>query len=159
MAKISTFSLIILTGISLSWQAFLEFNLCNSFKIVSLVKKLKEKDMFLFFIFSFISMILGCCSYFFIAFITRSEILRFSVISTKFLSNLRFWVMLLKRVLKVSASSWLFVIVLLLSFSIILSLRNFFSENYFLKKSLMENFNFCAVKAAAKLQASMTIQG
>ena len=119
METISKLSLIILTGMSLSWQAFLGFNFRNSFKIVSLVTKLKEKDIFLFFIFSFILMILGCFSYFFIAFITGSEILRFSVISTKLLSNLRFWVMLLKKVLKVSASSWLFVIALLLSFSIL----------------------------------------
>ena len=41
----------------------------------------------------------------FIVFKTGSEILRFSVISTKLLSILRFWVMLLKKVLKVSASS------------------------------------------------------
>ena len=124
METISKFSLIILTGISLYWQAFLGFNLRNSFKSVSLVTKLKEKD-----IFSFILMILGCFSYLFIAFKTGSKILRFSVISTKFLSNLRFWVILLKKVLKVSASSWLFVIVLLLSFSIIVSLQNAFSEN------------------------------
>ena len=129
METISKFSLIILTGISLSWQAFLGFNLRNSFKIVSLVTKLKEKDIFLFFIFSFIWMILGCFSYFFIAFKTGSEILRFSVISTKLLSILRFWVMLLKKAWRVLASLWLFVIFLLLSFSIIAFFPNVFSKN------------------------------
>ena len=37
--------------------------------------------------------------------------------------------MLRKKVLKVSASSLLFVILLLLTFSVIVSLRNAFSEN------------------------------
>ena len=101
--------------ISLSWQAFLGFNLRNLFKIVSLIIKLNEKDIFLFFNFSFILMILGWFSYFFIAFKTGSELLRFFVISAKLLSTRRFWVMLLKKVLKVWASFGLFVIVLLLS--------------------------------------------
>ena len=121
---ISKFSVTILTEISLSWQAFSGFSLCYSFKIVSLVTKLKEKDIFLFFIFYFIFMILGSFSYFLIAFKTGSEILRFSLISNKFLSILRFWFMLLKKVLKLLTSLWLFVMVLLLSFNIIVSLQN-----------------------------------
>ena len=121
LETIHKLSLIILTGMSLSWQAFFGFNLHNSFKIVSLLTKVKEKDIFFYLIFSFILMILGCFSYFFIAFITGSGISSFSVISTKLLSNLRFWVMFLKKVLKVSARLILFVIVHLLSFSIILS--------------------------------------
>ena len=129
LETIYIYFLIILTGIPLSWQALLGFNLRNSFKIVYLITKLKEKDIFLFFIFSFILMILGYFSYFVIAFKTWSEILRFSVISTKLLSNFRFWVILLKKVLKVSASSRLFVTVLLLSFSITVSLRTAFFEN------------------------------
>ena len=104
-----------MTGTSLSWQAFLGFNLRNLLKIVSLIIKLNEKDIFLFFNFSFILMILGWFSYFFIAFKTGSELLRFFVISTKLLSTWIFWVMLLKNVLKVWASFGLFVIVLLLS--------------------------------------------
>ena len=76
MESISKFSLIILTGISLSSQACLGFNLHDSFKIVSLVTKLKEKDIFLFFIFSLISMIFGCFSYLFIAFKTGSDVLK-----------------------------------------------------------------------------------
>ena len=129
METISKFSLIILTGMSLSLQAFLGFNLRNSFKIVFLVTKLKEKDMFLFLVFFFIFMILRCFSYFFIAFKTGSEVLRFCGIYTKLLFILRFWVMLLKKVLKVSASLWLFLTVLLLSFKNIVSLRNASSEN------------------------------
>ena len=118
-----------MTGISISWQAFLGFNMRNPLNIVSLETKPKENDIFLFFFFSFILMILGCFSYFFVAFKTGSEVLRFYEISTKLLFILRFLVMLLKKVLKVSASSWLFVIVLLLSFRIIVSLQNAFSEN------------------------------
>ena len=124
MDTISKFSLTILTGILLSWQAFSGFSLCYSFKIVSLVTKLKEKDIFLFFIFYFIFMILGSFSYFLIASKTGSEILKFSLISNKLLSILRFWFMLLKKVLKLSVSLWLFVMVLLLSFNIIVSLQN-----------------------------------
>ena len=118
-----------MTGISISWQAFLGFNMRNPLNIVSLETKPKENDIFLFFFFSFILMILGCFSYFFVAFKTGSEVLRLYEISTKLLFILRFLVMLLKKVLKVSASSWLFVIVLLLSFRIIVSLQNAFSEN------------------------------
>ena len=77
----------------------------NPLNIVSLEAKPKENDIFLFFFFSFILMILGCFSFFFVAFKTGSEVLRFYEISTKLLSILRFLVMLLKKVLKVSANS------------------------------------------------------
>ena len=129
LETISKFSWTILTGIYFSWQAFLGFNLRNSFKIVSFVTKLKEKDIFLFFVFSFILIILGCFSYFLLLLKQDQKYWGFLWFLLNCYLTWDFWVMLLKKVLKVSASSWLFVIVLLLSFSIIVSLRNAFSEN------------------------------
>ena len=66
------FFLIILTGVSLDLQAFQGFSLRDSFKFVSLVTILKEKDIFLFliirlYIFLFL-FFLGRFSYHFIAF-------------------------------------------------------------------------------------------
>ena len=72
-------------------------------------------------------MMFGCFSL--TAFLTGPELMNSPVIFTKLLSILRFWFMLLKRVLKVSDSLWLFVIALFLSFSIIVSLRNVFFGN------------------------------
>ena len=124
----SMFSLIILTGISLPWQAFLLFSFCNSLNIFFLSINLKENDRLFVPIISLILRMLGCFSYFWIAQKTGSVILGLVILSPRLLSMLRLGTILLKNVLNVSASSTLFVIVLLLSFNVMHSLWKAFSE-------------------------------
>ena len=123
----SMFSLIVLTGISLPRQAFLLFSFCNSLIIFFLSINLKENDLFEP-ITSLILSMLGWFSYFWIAQKTGSVILGLVILSPRLLSMLRLGTILLKNVLNVSASSTLFVIVLLLSFNVMHSLWKAFSE-------------------------------
>ena len=119
-------SLIILTGISLPWQAFLLFSFCNSLNIFFLSINLKE-DIFLPII-SLILRMLGWFSYFWIAQKTGSIILGLVILSPRLLSMLRLGTILLKNVLNVSASSTLFAIVLLFPFNVMDSLWKVFYE-------------------------------
>ena len=122
------FSLIVLTGISLPWQAFLLSSFCNSWNIFFLSMSLKENDRLFVPIISLILGILGCFSYFCIAQKTGSVVLGLIILSLRLLSMLRLGTILLKNVLNVSARSTLFVIVLLLSFNVMDSLWKAFSE-------------------------------
>ena len=117
------FSLIILTGISLPWQAFLLFSFCNSLNIFFLSINLKENDSFF---------------HFWIAQKTGSVIWELVILSLGLLSMLRLGTILLKNVLNVSASSSLFLIVLLLSFNVMHSLWKAFSE----KRGIVVSQNF-----------------
>ena len=77
------------------------------------------------FVLTIISLILrmfGRFSYFSIAQKTGSVILGLFILSPRLLSMLRLGTILLKNVLNISASSTLFVIVLLLSFNVMQSL-------------------------------------
>ena len=81
---------------------------------------------------------LGCFSYCWIAQKTGSLILGLVILSPRLLSMLRLGTNLLKNVLNVSASSALFVIVLLHSFNVMDSLWKAFSE----KRGLIVFQNF-----------------
>ena len=122
------FSLIILTGISRPWQVFLLFNFCNSLNIFLLSINLKKNDRLLLPIISLILRMLGYFSCFWIAQKTGSVILGLVILSSRLLSMLQLSTVLLKNILNVSASSTLFVIVLLVSFNVMHSLWKAFLE-------------------------------
>ena len=101
---------------------------------------------------------LGWFSYFWIAQKTGSIILGLVILSPRLLSMLKLGTVLLKNVLNVSASSILFVIVLLLSFNVIHSLWKSFSEkrgvivfqNFLLLVTILlfkfpKNLSFCCL--------------
>ena len=141
------------TGTSLSWQAFLLSTFCISLAILFLVTYLKEKLNPLARIFLLIFNMLGWLAYFSIALKTGSALFVWLVISLKLLSMLRFFTMVLKKLLNVSAIFLLSVMVLPCSFSIIDSLRKVFSENrtHCFPKFSIINFQFCCLAAHSNL--------
>ena len=124
----SLFSLIILTGISLPWQAFLLFSFFNALNIFFISINLKENDRLFAPIISLILRMVGCFLYSWIAQKTGSVILGLALLSARLLSMFRLGTILLKNVLNVSAISALFVIVLLLYFNVIHSPWKAFSK-------------------------------
>ena len=123
------FSLIILTGISLPWQAFLLFNFCNSLSIFFVSITLKENDRLFYPSFP---LFWECLGDFHTFTCTENWISNIGIgyIIPKIIM-LRLGTILLKNVLNVSVSSTLFVIVLLLSFNFFVYYRDFLLRSFF----------------------------